>query len=329
MSGPVRDPDPAVREEPTAAGERVGVIDGDRLCTGCGFNLHGQTITREPHYSALIVRCPECGMAAALQEYPLLGRWVKRLALLVAATWLLIIISGVGLYALTFYGLSASSVQAGSGALTEVIGERYVAWQNDMIERHKDDPNAPNALVRYPLLSDVLSRTQAGQNPYYGPGYVDPTWLEEQDQMVFLRDSGGVLGALASAQPTAWAFYGLLAFAMGAAMSVALLHQPSWRVAVIALIPIGAALLAILHFTPDANPWQTTAYWTALVAQRILWLRLGLIALTYFGVSTIAGIFTGRPLARAIVRGAIPPRLRGPLTFLWTAKGLPPPRTRQ
>ena len=48
---------------------RVDVLSGDRCCARCGFNLYGQTIIREPHYGLLMVRCPECGTAAAMQEY--------------------------------------------------------------------------------------------------------------------------------------------------------------------------------------------------------------------------------------------------------------------
>ena len=63
----------------------VSILVGDRLCTKCGYNLTGQPVLREPHYEMLIVRCPECGAVAALQEYPVLGRWAGRWAALLAA----------------------------------------------------------------------------------------------------------------------------------------------------------------------------------------------------------------------------------------------------
>ena len=62
----------------TRTEERVSVTYGDRLCTHCHYNLIGQPVLREPYYSMLIVRCPECGTVAAMQEYPQLGRWANR-----------------------------------------------------------------------------------------------------------------------------------------------------------------------------------------------------------------------------------------------------------
>jgi len=314
---------------PNPSDERVGVIEGDRVCVQCGFNLLGQAVIRERHYQALIVRCPECSAVAALHEYPLLGRWAKRLALLLAAAWLAVIIAGIALYSVTFYGLGVSTVQSGSVELGEVIGDHYIEWQQEMIERHRDDPSAPAALMQYPHLSQMLTQVQAGQNIYYGSGYVDPIWLEEQDEQSFLRESGGLAGAVVSARLIEWIFFGLIAFAMGSAMAIALLHQPPWRVAAIALLPITTGAIVMLYFTPEPNPWGTSAYWTMFVAQRMLWIRLGLVAMTFYLTCTWVGIFAGRPLARAVIRGAIPPRLRAPLTVLWTSKGLPPPRTRQ
>lgn len=70
----------------------VSTVVGDRCCTSCGFNLIGSPIVRESHYSMLIIRCPECGTCAAVQEYPLLGRWARRCTALMAATLLLVLL---------------------------------------------------------------------------------------------------------------------------------------------------------------------------------------------------------------------------------------------
>ena len=63
------------------------LIVGSRACHDCGYCLEGQPIEREAHYGMLIARCPECGTIAALQEYPSLSGWGRRLGALSAAGW--------------------------------------------------------------------------------------------------------------------------------------------------------------------------------------------------------------------------------------------------
>ncbi len=93
---------------PEAELSRHGELVGDRACAKCHFNLAGQTIVRERHYGMLMVRCPECGTPAALQEYPLLGRWAARLGYVVAASWMFVVLGLVCLTALAMWGMSES-----------------------------------------------------------------------------------------------------------------------------------------------------------------------------------------------------------------------------
>ncbi|MFG0259295.1 MAG: DUF4199 domain-containing protein, partial [Phycisphaerales bacterium JB041] len=101
--------DPPPRNDATT--ERLGVVSGDRLCVQCGFNLHGQTITREPHYRMLSVRCPECSTLASLQEYPVLGRWGPRFGVILALVWLVFTLGAIFFTGFTLY--IASEVSAG------------------------------------------------------------------------------------------------------------------------------------------------------------------------------------------------------------------------
>ncbi|HED53526.1 MAG TPA: hypothetical protein ENJ00_04925, partial [Phycisphaerales bacterium] len=61
-------------EDWTPTQERAGdsVVLGDRLCVACAYNLRGQPVYRESEYGLYLVRCPECGTPAAIQEYPML-----------------------------------------------------------------------------------------------------------------------------------------------------------------------------------------------------------------------------------------------------------------
>ena len=107
---------------------RLGVVLGDRLCVRCGFNLHGQTITREPHYQMLSVRCPECSTLASLQEYPVLGRWGQRFGIVFALLWLAVALGATFFTGLTLYG--ASEVAAGVTTLpaAERIGLAFATY---------------------------------------------------------------------------------------------------------------------------------------------------------------------------------------------------------
>ena len=60
--------------------ERVGTVLTDRVCTRCYFNLVSQPVIRERHYGLLVVRCPECGTLASVQEYPHVIRWADEIA---------------------------------------------------------------------------------------------------------------------------------------------------------------------------------------------------------------------------------------------------------
>ncbi len=45
----------------TVAGAPVAEVETDAFCSGCGYNLHGQIVTRDERLQILLCRCPECG----------------------------------------------------------------------------------------------------------------------------------------------------------------------------------------------------------------------------------------------------------------------------
>lgn len=120
---------------PTSGSEqRVSILVGDRLCVSCGFNLHGQHIVREPRYSMLMVRCPECGTVASLQEFPLLGKWMTRWAALLAVIWLLLLLGLTLGTAGATYGLSRGVVSTTVGPVAREITRSHGEWYRTTLE---------------------------------------------------------------------------------------------------------------------------------------------------------------------------------------------------
>ncbi|MCL4210722.1 MAG: hypothetical protein HRU76_03600 [Phycisphaeraceae bacterium] len=68
--------------------KRLGNLGGDRLCLSCQYNLKHQPYWREPRYGLLMVRCPECGLAASLEDQPvILSRFAASVTWLIALPW--------------------------------------------------------------------------------------------------------------------------------------------------------------------------------------------------------------------------------------------------
>src|SRR5688572_5228275 len=104
---------------------RVSVLMGDRLCAACAYNLTGQTIVREPHYKLLIVRCPECATVASVQEYPLLGRWAVRWAMVLAGIWFLVLVAMWIASGATVFGFSLGTAEWAQGGYQREMWNAY------------------------------------------------------------------------------------------------------------------------------------------------------------------------------------------------------------
>jgi hypothetical protein len=292
---------------------RVSTIVGDRLCIRCGFNLTGQTVVREPHYSMLIVRCPECSTVAALQEYPALGRWAGRWAAVLAALWLLVLIGLV----------------VGSGGLTfgfsMLAGDRF----DDRYAAHI--ATVHNAWVR--TLSEDDKANLAGGNSQWlgsqddGPdSWVDSNWWSRQDPEALLRDVGGPIGGLEWRGLWSWPWLALVAMTLGALWAVVLLGQRRRKVMLAMMLPLAiAGFFAYISYQDQSSGWSG-----AQGVSRIASHRLAIVIMPAMLVSALPmmclGILLGRPLVRGLARALLPPRMMGTLAFLWIADGKNPPR---
>ena len=282
---------PVVGEE-----SRIGELVGDRPCAKCHFNLAGQTIVRERYYGMLMVRCPECGTPAALQEYPLLGRWADRLGFVLAGLWLLVVIGLVGLSALAVWGTSETMVRQMTGPYTMFCQK---VWTD-----YTTGSGPPNPYANYQQYQQ---------------------WWEGLDKKKLFVDAGGWGGAVAWS--TLWFVFDILLLmgGLGAVMAVAMPHL-RWkgRVALALLVGALAGVFWWMSETMMRNPYSY--YGGAWEAWRALFPVLGPLAGGIGLACLLVGLCVGRPLARGLVVLLLPPRLRGPLAFLWRADGKPMPK---
>lgn len=337
---------------PSAPGP-CGVIRGERLCTGCSFSLAGQPVTRDPQYNLLIARCPECGTAASLQEYPGLSRWATRLAALCAVGYALAIIV---LLAVTALIVRAWSIE-GQSVAAEVYAERIALAHQEHFSAAKiidtlqipagNSPDQIKASVEYAIN---------GAPPY--TSYVDPVWYETTGR------------AQIAAQPDPWwprarrlltdtsILAMIMAFAIGVVWATLLWHVPrrlAWIVALIATLPgaaWGAAFPAVsiiawivwygagIRGIPNATPWLgldlinpwisrygLTGYVPAgVLAWKDLFWNSWPVTASGMVAACFGGAYFGRPIARFLLRLMVPPRLLGSIAGFWTSDGLEPPR---
>ncbi len=296
---------------------RVSTLVGDRLCIKCGYNLTGQPVKREGHYDMLIVRCPECATVASLQEYPLLGRWAGRWAMLLAALWfgfvLLLALASAGI----LYFEAESVAQTASGPHAIWLAERQRQWAKEQEAQGTLPPNAQW------ILSDRAS-------PYRG---LDPTWSAQQDFDALLAEAGGWRSAADFWALRQWTGLSIWAVPIGCFWAVVLAHVRRRRLILFGLLLIGLAgvFTVIGHFNaPGQYPMYLAWGWvtTLTIAQRQIGPPFYIMSLAFAIVPLSLGLVFGRPIVRGLIRALLPPRLRSSLALLWTADGWEPPLPR-
>jgi hypothetical protein len=149
------------------------------------------------------------------------------------------------------------------------------------------------------------------------------TWWSGLDKAKLFEDFGGAR-ALAWSRLAQLAGWTLVLVPLGAAWAVAAPHARlrHW-LAIVAMLAAGWVFLWVMTERPLTMMWGMDWYGEAGARTRLLVLPLVL------GVEvllTTGGFILGRTLARWVVVALLPPRLRGPLAFLWLVDGKRPPR---
>ncbi len=305
----------------TPLDHRVGSIDGHRLCAACGFNLRGQPVLRERQYAMLIARCPECAAVAALQEYPTLGRWAGRWAMLLAALWFLALLAGSLLAAAGIYGAAEEVSRRELAPYSKALNREYFRLATDAWDTTNAAATTPAAAATNPYRAQIDNANEYG---WVEERFFTPTTARDVLDRIGGPDAAREFGAVVISIPLAvW-------FALsGMVFGVAFAHLRRAGLLAVAGGILGLAIVLYLLVSINwmARPMFTGGYRSAYdIAAENLSSRLIWVALVVMSLALYVGMLIGRPIARTAIRFLLPPRLRAPLAGLWVCDGLAPPR---
>lgn len=287
---------------------RVSELVGDRTCLKCGYNLIGQPIVRERHYDLLMVRCPECATVAALQEYPMLGRWANRWAMLLAGMWFLVLCGMVLATGLTLSSLSSSIASAACQKYMNWLGDHQYAWMKE-----NDDPDFATIYV-----------DQGDYYEEYPWVYFDSDWWAAQDADELLRQAGGWGGITDWTALRGWSATAICSIVFGIFWATVLMKFGRIRLfcysLLLVLVAGGLSMFVIIPFgyslwfytqTPSIYEVATDAIYTPLLV----------ISLAFTLIPLSIGMLMGRPMMRMLIRLLLSPRQCSALSLLWTCDG--------
>lgn len=264
-------------------------LETDHFCD-CGYNLHGQRVTRDERLDFMVVRCPECGrFHPAGHGVAARSLWLGRFATFMLVAWLLGLV--------TFF-LAAGFALAMWVAISVMDGTTYGQFttQGQPIEYRVGGANGNYS--QYIVGTDTVYTGQVTSR--YVPRPLNEYWEQRGDQLV---------GVLVVAQ--------LNAFLVGAVATVASWHVSRRRLLLWLAFPFlcaAVAWLLIVFFERvrygDIYSWLA---WRFVVGAAIECVGL------------LLGLELGRALARGLANTFIPPKARQAMAFLWYADGKTPP----
>ena len=319
------------QESPPTEAYTPDEIRADRACIGCGFNLFGQTVTKEPHYGMAICRCPECGTVAALQTYPAMSHWVNRFRSIIAAVWIVLLLGAFAGNTMILTGISISATELASENLAEIIGASHDQWTKDK-EVQAAALTAPAATGTPVVINGTTTITTTGGTTVVFPGSGSNSfrWVtisEEwrKDHLGSTIDQAGGIWANADTEFLIMLIPGIIVGVLcGIFWSVTLLGGTKRRAM---LVPLVACLVAVamvigINSTGSTFQWAreiSRGYYAPIIAPIMISVQLAALCF---------GVLFGRKIARFVVIMALPPRNRVPLSLLWICEGhsLPKPK---
>jgi hypothetical protein len=283
--------------------ERHPQLETDHFCEQCGYNLHGQPVSRDPRTQIVICRCPECGRFAAAGKDGTAGSlWLSRFAATVLVAWCLIAINVLGwggfflgIWPYVYLSSMTSTIQA------TPLGQR-VEWMQNPRPLAAGQPQGGYVIAGTDQPAREVVRLRV-------PWFDSREWPDEyrkqrQREMMWMT---GILIALAAGT----------ALLMGNFIAVAMWHVRRARALWGLVLPILACIIMGMMWMTEEDI-RLIRGWS--IARISIFCGIELVAL-------IAGLWLGRPLARAFARMFIPPRPRQFLAFLWHADGKTLPGT--
>ena len=289
-------------------------IRADRACIGCGFNLYGQTVTKDPHYGLAIARCPECGQVAALQSYPTMSRWVNRFRALIALFWMFMILSAFALGTMITTTIVEESVNLASSSLAMQIGHEHDEWAAIITQERA-------VAARAAGTPPPAKPSTAGYSEFPSATYLTDEWIEQEYEPT-LQGLGGVWKNLDKMFLFMLLPASIFALLLGIYWSVTLLGA---RRRTILWIPIAIELLAVLWIGIILFDFDTIDSPSEFAMLK----SLPYVLPSIMGAQLIfafLGVYLGRKIARFVICMSLPPRYRTSLSIFWTRDGLELPK---
>jgi len=248
-------------DQPNDNWPTVAFVEVDRFCAECGYNLHRQSVMRQPETQLLICRCPECGRFHAAGDTTSAGSlWIRRVGRLALVPWILGLLAAAAGLAAAEGGLMVGTLEELTHRQRVTVSGTGTQWTARIREMTDE---------RYAVMILLGSLSLA---------------------------AGAILGAAAVTLCYHWRRRNYLLLVFLVPMIPAVLVALVWRFEAPTLIGFGLKLIA---------------------GHCSLFILGGMI-----------GVRFGRPVSRAIIRAALPPRWWPMLGDLWTIddKPLPQPR---
>jgi len=288
MNQPETELDPVVefdRQPP------VALIETDRYCEGCGYNLRTQPVRRDARTRVLLCRCPECGGFRSVREGVTAGQvWLQRLGTLGLFLWIITILAA-------FFGAGAAQV-----AFTYLAAEELTTYRRVPVPGTSSSQPAGSGATTTVFAGGRITVTQSGVTTTTTTYRREVRASDPLDRL-FIAAMQGISFALG---------FVLLLLAV-----VVFHHWRRWGYVVPAvLVPVVTGVLA----------WYI---WSVEFPHLIDWAEPTFIRQAAANLAGgLTGILLGRPFARLLVTLTLPGRLRQVLAFLWLADGKPPPAAR-
>ncbi len=303
-----------------ASDKPVDVILNDRFCLSCGESLHGEPISREPHYNMLITHCRRCHHVAPVQETSRLSRTAQRWGGLALGFWMLMMAALWVGGSTAMFGITQAVAEDASRSMADFIQNKYEQFQPDDADGNfqtdvqviLSTAGAPPKIIINHQDEELLNR--------FG------TWWKQQDSKAVLADSGGMWGVIPWARLWPWLIFSIFPFAFGVIWSILMLNVRRSRFIValpmIVFLLAGLCLMMLLM-------WQIIPVQSPSAAARTLIGPFMMIAtMVYVALLLFLGMLSGRSILRGIVKLTLSPRAISRMSGLWQTDGYQPPRVR-
>lgn len=322
--------------------DQFAEIRADRACIGCGFNLFGQSVSKEDHYGLAICRCPECGTVAALQSYPAMSHWVNRFRAIIASVWITVLLGFFLGHTMAVTGMAQGAGNLAGQQMSEYIGEANYLWEQAKAEAAQAANPTPASATTTPTIPGlpagttivtnngvttingviVAQNAQTTSPNQYRWTWLNSEWIDKHlDETIAGR--GGLIKNIDMQFLVMFIPGAMVSILFGVFWSITFLGGSRKRVLLVPLVgSIIAIGLMIALSTRDSG-----SVFASSLTQDLYGPIVGTFFIAVLFLLCAFGIFIGRMVARWIVLMALPPRSRVPLSILWTAdnKSLPKP----